>query len=758
MNKTIKTAIDNISSVVNVMTDNITSYTNKALTEVKTMNPEVELEIKPVLGYETGDQGWYDQTGGGPCNKYCRYTGLAPNIKWTCSNENDLSKLVPTPKDKTGNFCYGYDKKTKSPAKTGVVVRGQFISTVKPESNVQDSGNYNFVIYNNKKAQNIDNFDNTEITTTPNSNQIENFEANDTKCVFSPTNYSDYYSDLKNAFGNNSDELKTHYLTYGINEGRTPCGTINTECKWNANDYLTANQDVKNAGVDPLNHYKTYGINEGRSPCPVVTPENTNWVPLNPGVDYPYNDIPGGSFQINQVSDCGNACNNNSQCVGFVTNSSGNYCWLKSALQNDNSNWDRNGYTINKNSTSTDPRWEGPQLGTDFSGPNLSDLAYVNSPSDCGELCVKNPQCKGFSVTNNGKICWLTQNISQTYQNQYLNAYKLKERYDVVNNVSLKECENICQNDSTCKGFNYDSAKKSCAVSQETINPTQMDTNSVSGNKKVHKPLNGTFNLYQNNSCVNSTLFNPDANVTASLGIATNDNGIPILPKKPVCPSKLNNNFIFGNNYEIMALDTDIKETVVQGSDCSFWGGCDSWDYTTDQQVNDARCLQANSDGTVTKANCTYTDNQKWTYDDSINSIRTWDGGCLNVDTAGQNIKVGIKPCSDDVNQKFYLKPVAENLQPTNFTVLDGFDNISNNKTTNSNNIENFATNTDVNNYLSSNRNSQDYLYKLPYSSPYVKKLNNIENFESCKGVTINSFYFIYLIVIILLLVFVMNK
>ena len=87
----IKSSIDTISSVVNVMTENINNYATAALNKVKNMKPEIESETKPVLGYETGEQGWYDQIGGGPCNKYCRYTGIAPKIEWTCSDENNYS-------------------------------------------------------------------------------------------------------------------------------------------------------------------------------------------------------------------------------------------------------------------------------------------------------------------------------------------------------------------------------------------------------------------------------------------------------------------------------------------------------------------------------------------------------------------------------------------------------------------------------------------------------------------------------------------
>lgn len=751
MNKTVKTAIDNISSVVTVMTDNITSYTNKALAEVKNMKSETESEIKPVMGYETGDQGWYDQIGGGPCNKYCRYTGISPNIKWTCSDENDLSKLIPTPKDKTGNFCYGYDRKTKKPVKTGVVVKGQFINTTKPETNIEDSGNYNFVIYNNKKAQNIDNFENIENISTPNSNEIENFENVTTSCYGAPgASTCNTCNDVVNAYQN----AGWAYDTNNFDQCKIPSET--TSCYGASTPTCNTCNDVVNAYKKDNWAFNTNNFAQcDAKPAPPVdkNPPSTDprWEGPQLGTDYPYNDLQ--SFQINQISDCGNACYNNNKCMGFVTNDAANYCWLKGAFANQTSNGDRNAYTINRNLPSTDSRWTGPEQ-IDYPGNDIQSFA-INQVSDCGEACVNNPDCVGFVTNDAANTCWLKNKFGNPNKISNRNAYKVQSHYEIVNNVSLKECENICQNDDTCKGFNYDTAKKTCAVSQETIKPTNFDTNSISGNKKVHTPLNGTFNIYQNNSCVNSTLFNKDANVYASLGITTNDNNIPIIPKKPVCANQLNNNFIFGKNYEIMALDTDTLEKDYDQQSWSFWSGTTDDFYSTYQQVNDARCLQVNTDGSITKENCTYNDNQKWTYDDNIKSIRTWDGNCLNVNTNGQNVDVSVKPCVDDINQKFYLKPVVENLQPKNYNVLDGFKNINDDKNSN---VENFETNTNINNYLSKNRNSQDYLYKLPYSSPYVKNINSEENFEANECMVVNSYYYIYLIIIVLLLIIMCNK
>lgn len=636
MDKNIKSAVDTISSVVNVMTDNLTTYANKAFNDIKNMKPEIENNIQPVLGYETGDQGWYDMIGGGPCNNYCRYTGQSPNVQWTCSDEKNLSKLTPVSKDKTGRFCYGYNKET-TPAKTGAVIRGTFISSEQPTNTVEDSGNYNFIIYNNKDADGI-----------------ENFES--------------------------------------------------TDSRW------TGPQQM----------------------------------------DYPFNDIK--TFSINQVSDCGNQCYNTPNCVGFVTDGGASTCWLKSAFGSPNAVPNRNTYTINRNPQSTDPRWTGPEQ-VDYSGNDIQMLS-VKNVSECGEACSKNTSCKGFVIDNLATTCWLKTKLETPSQNSDRNSYKMNSHYDIVENVSLKECENLCQNNDKCKGFNYNTVKKSCAISGETVKPTSFDTNSISGNKKVHMALNGTYNIYQNNSCINSTLFDKDANISGSLGLATDTSGTPIIPQQPVCSNNLNNNFIFGKNYEIMALDTNATDIDVLNKvkgQCDFWDfGCQSNTITTDQNINNAKCLQVNPDGSVTKENCTYTDNQKWSYDKNINSIRTWDGNCLNVDTTGQNVNVSAKPCANDVNQKFYLKTVAKNLQPSNYTNLDNFENITDK-------VENFGNNICVNNYLTQNRDSKEYLYKLPYSNPYVKSIDDIKEGFETNNVSL-PLYLLYLIVLILLLTLLITE
>jgi hypothetical protein len=90
-------------------------------------------------------------------------------------------------------------------------------------------------------------------------------------CKFDATKYANYYADLKNAFGYDQTKLKSHWLTYGLNEGRTPCGADMPSCKFNSATYLSYNPDVVKAGMDAKVHYTTYGVNEGRDVCRTTT-------------------------------------------------------------------------------------------------------------------------------------------------------------------------------------------------------------------------------------------------------------------------------------------------------------------------------------------------------------------------------------------------------------------------------------------------------------------------------------------------------
>jgi len=92
-----------------------------------------------------------------------------------------------------------------------------------------------------------------------------------TECKFDAAAYSKFYPDLQKAFNGDAEKLKTHYKTYGLNEGRTPCGATLPTCKFAAAAYSSYYPDLQkafNGNADQLkNHYINNGINEGRIVC-----------------------------------------------------------------------------------------------------------------------------------------------------------------------------------------------------------------------------------------------------------------------------------------------------------------------------------------------------------------------------------------------------------------------------------------------------------------------------------------------------------
>jgi len=92
-----------------------------------------------------------------------------------------------------------------------------------------------------------------------------------TECKFDAAAYSKFYPDLQKAFNGDAEKLKTHYKTYGLKEGRTPCGATLPTCKFDAVAYSSYYPDLQkafNGDADKLkNHYINNGINEGRIVC-----------------------------------------------------------------------------------------------------------------------------------------------------------------------------------------------------------------------------------------------------------------------------------------------------------------------------------------------------------------------------------------------------------------------------------------------------------------------------------------------------------
>lgn len=109
-------------------------------------------------------------------------------------------------------------------------------------------------------------------------------EGRQAKATFNVVSYRNQYSDLRQAYGwNNLRAYYEHYMNWGIKEGRagTGCSTLKNplhsfmgvDCSaiYNYQYYIDNNPDVRNAfgGDDVLVfiHFLTNGLNEGRSSC-----------------------------------------------------------------------------------------------------------------------------------------------------------------------------------------------------------------------------------------------------------------------------------------------------------------------------------------------------------------------------------------------------------------------------------------------------------------------------------------------------------
>lgn len=100
------------------------------------------------------------------------------------------------------------------------------------------------------------------------------------RCAFDAVKYANYYPDVKAMFGTNTAQIRNHWLTVGIDEGRTPCGSDMPSCKFNVLNYILIYPDLVAVSNNPYykgntqrimtdgtRHYKEAGINEGRSIC-----------------------------------------------------------------------------------------------------------------------------------------------------------------------------------------------------------------------------------------------------------------------------------------------------------------------------------------------------------------------------------------------------------------------------------------------------------------------------------------------------------
>ena len=91
------------------------------------------------------------------------------------------------------------------------------------------------------------------------------------------------------------------------------------------------------------------------------------------GMDSPGNDIPGAAFS-GTTQQCQTACNENPNCAGYVTNSSGNYCWPKTSSMYPYTGTPTINSNININVRAKIPK--SPPLGVSQNTNNTDTVRY----------------------------------------------------------------------------------------------------------------------------------------------------------------------------------------------------------------------------------------------------------------------------------------------------------------------------------------------------------------------------------------------
>lgn len=90
---------------------------------------------------------------------------------------------------------------------------------------------------------------------------------NDGRCNWQPYFYLEANPDLQNAFGWDYNKVKEHWINHGHREGRSPCGNVMPECRWDDARYNSLHPDVVAARYPAFQHVRQHGLNEGRAIC-----------------------------------------------------------------------------------------------------------------------------------------------------------------------------------------------------------------------------------------------------------------------------------------------------------------------------------------------------------------------------------------------------------------------------------------------------------------------------------------------------------
>jgi hypothetical protein len=153
------------------------------------------------------------------------------------------------------------------------------------------------------------------------------------------------------------------------------------------------------------------------------------------GMDTLSNDIPDGAFTNTTIKSCETACNNNSDCAGFVANTAGNSCWLKTSSMYPYGG--KSSANSNLNIYIRDKQPSSPPLGVSQNTNNIDTIKYQNYinkgniTSDYGLANMSSIQKQQLEQLQN-KINVLSQQITDSTNKFQGGAYSA-ERQTKIN-------------------------------------------------------------------------------------------------------------------------------------------------------------------------------------------------------------------------------------------------------------------------------------------------------------------------------------
>ncbi|MBD5533249.1 MAG: hypothetical protein HDQ98_13820 [Lachnospiraceae bacterium] len=238
--------------------------------------------------------------------------------------------------------------------------------------------------------------------------------AAEVKDVFDASYYADSYADLKEAFGYDEAALLQHYMTYGLNEGRTASTVFDVAA------YRAAYADLEAAFGDDwnayVNHYYTYGITEGRT------------------AGVPGESIPGISDSTSDNTSAEGTPVEGAAGQQAPVQTSGSEIWVQSSgydgvYDKYDGVYDNNGTPVNVTIAYSDVRdydgWYDPNPGCEWQSFNVSVTVH-DADVDSFYQALKN--AIGFDQSS-------VQNLVLTYANEHEAGWTC----DIIHNGSVYE-------------------------------------------------------------------------------------------------------------------------------------------------------------------------------------------------------------------------------------------------------------------------------------------------------------------------------